>query len=248
MREIRIRSRAEFDFLKEADALARVGASMRAHFGRAVLVPAPLPRLSSARLLAMEYVPGPTLAAQIGADVRAAVGGPNFARLLARARGEEEGALRAPSRAQRARLLVAAPRLWAIRRGVGARLRLLARVHGHQIFVDGRFNSDPHGGNVLVCPDGRLGLIDYGQVRELGAAQRAKLCALVLALSDPAATDATIARLFRALGFTSARRSDVLACRLARIMYDADETCGREPAAVLRELGQLDVVQSLPIE
>lgn len=39
------------------------------------------------------------------------------------------------------------------------------RVHGHQIFVDGAFNGDPHPGNILLTPDGKLGLIDYGQVR-----------------------------------------------------------------------------------
>lgn len=37
------------------------------------------------------------------------------------------------------------------------------RVHGHQIFVDGAFNGDPHPGNILLTPDGKLVLIDYGQ-------------------------------------------------------------------------------------
>lgn len=39
------------------------------------------------------------------------------------------------------------------------------RVHGHQIFIDGAFNGDPHPGNILLTPDGKLGLIDYGQAR-----------------------------------------------------------------------------------
>lgn len=38
-------------------------------------------------------------------------------------------------------------------------------MHGHQIFVDGAFNGDPHPGNILLTPDGKLGLIDYGQAR-----------------------------------------------------------------------------------
>ncbi len=45
-----------------------------------------------------------------------------------------------------------------------AMIDTLLRVHGHEIFVDGFFNADPHPGNILLCPDGRLGLIDYGQV------------------------------------------------------------------------------------
>lgn len=85
-------------------------------------------------------------------------------------------------------------------------------------------------------------------MRELTREQRAKLCALVLALSDPAATEAQIATLFRAMGFRSRRGSDALASRLARIMYDRDETCGRKPAAVLRELAQLDSISAFPLE
>ncbi|CAN0519191.1 unnamed protein product, partial [Ectocarpus sp. 8 AP-2014] len=44
-------------------------------------------------------------------------------------------------------------------------IETLFRVHGHQIFVDGAFNGDPHPGNILLTPDGKLGLIDYGQVQ-----------------------------------------------------------------------------------
>ena len=35
---------------------------------------------------------------------------------------------------------------------------------GYEILRLGVFNADPHPGNVLLMPDGRLGLIDYGQV------------------------------------------------------------------------------------
>ena len=38
------------------------------------------------------------------------------------------------------------------------------RVHGYQLLLDGVYNADPHPGNVIVLPDGRLGLIDYGMV------------------------------------------------------------------------------------
>ena len=39
------------------------------------------------------------------------------------------------------------------------------QVHGHEIFVDGAFNGDPHPGNfLLVQPGNKIGLIDYGQV------------------------------------------------------------------------------------
>ena len=45
--------------------------------------------------------------------------------------------------------------------------KLLYEVHGHQILNDGVFNADPHAGNVMICNDGRLGLIDYGNAPTL---------------------------------------------------------------------------------
>ena len=33
-----------------------------------------------------------------------------------------------------------------------------------QVFEHGFYNYDPHAGNVIVMPDGRLGLVDYGGV------------------------------------------------------------------------------------
>lgn len=37
-------------------------------------------------------------------------------------------------------------------------------VHAYELLMCGCFNGDPHPGNILMLPDGRLGLIDYGQV------------------------------------------------------------------------------------
>ena len=55
---------------------------------------------------------------------------------------------------------------------LGSLLTTLADVHAHEIFVDGCFNGDPHPGNVMLLPDGRLGLIDYGQVKKIDHATR----------------------------------------------------------------------------
>jgi aarF domain-containing kinase len=43
-------------------------------------------------------------------------------------------------------------------------LKWLLEVHADQLFKYGVLNGDPHPGNVLLMPDGRLGLIDFGQV------------------------------------------------------------------------------------
>ena len=58
----------------------------------------------------------------------------------------------------------------------------LMRVHGHQMLIDGVFNSDPHAGNFLLMPDGRVGLIDYGSTKRLTRAERLSACLLYAAL------------------------------------------------------------------
>jgi len=42
-----------------------------------------------------------------------------------------------------------------------------ARSFFHQILIAGFFHADPHGGNLLVTPDGRLCVLDWGQVGQL---------------------------------------------------------------------------------
>jgi aarF domain-containing kinase len=50
----------------------------------------------------------------------------------------------------------------------------LFEVHGHEIFIDGCFNADPHPGNILYA-NGKLALIDYGQVKRLNKKERIEL-------------------------------------------------------------------------
>ncbi len=67
-----------------------------------------------------------------------------------------------------------------------------------QIMAEGFFHADPHPGNVLLTPDGRLALIDLGMVARLSTGARDSIVRLLLAVSDgngEAAADA-----FAALG------------------------------------------------
>jgi ubiquinone biosynthesis protein len=50
-----------------------------------------------------------------------------------------------------------------------------------QVFEDGRFHADPHAGNLLVLPDGRLGLVDLGLTGELSRADRRRIARAVRA-------------------------------------------------------------------
>jgi ubiquinone biosynthesis protein len=56
-----------------------------------------------------------------------------------------------------------------------------------QVFDDGRFHADPHAGNLLLLPDGRLGLIDLGLTGVSGEADRKRIARAVRAFisGDP---------------------------------------------------------------
>lgn len=64
---------------------------------------------------------------------------------------------------------------------LGHMLEVLAHVHADQIFEHGIFNGDPHPGNILLLKDGRLGLIDYGQVKRMTLPQRLIYARLIVA-------------------------------------------------------------------
>jgi ubiquinone biosynthesis protein len=67
-----------------------------------------------------------------------------------------------------------------------------------QALVAGTFHADPHPGNVLVTPDGRLALIDVGMVARLTPGTRDRLVKLLMALADERADE--VARIARGLG------------------------------------------------
>jgi aarF domain-containing kinase len=251
----------EFDYEREADALAEVAASAaRAPFAHEVVVPRPVRELCRKEVLVMEYLPGSKLvdALRARATELAASRGMTLAQLRdawaasAAAAGGEGGLPTAPRAApgwRRAALRAAltlsdaahnAPRRLrnALRLphsatpalplrttpppvDVESVLALLARVHAHQIFHDGLFNGDSHPGNVLMLPDGRLGMIDWGQAKRLGVTERAHLARLILALADGRKAD--IVRLFRACGHATQRHDDDLAYRAAVIAFDRDD-------------------------
>ncbi len=103
-------------------------------------------------------------------------------------------------------------------RAEGVDLRALAdriaRIYRRMIFEQGFFHGDPHPGNLLVLPDGRVGLVDFGLAKQLPPGfprWSAAMFAAALRGDGPRALDAA-----RRLGF---------------------ELDGIDPAVFLRVLG-----------
>jgi len=57
----------------------------------------------------------------------------------------------------------------------------IIRGAARQVFIDGFFHGDPHGGNILVDERGTLCMIDFGLVGRLSVAQREQIVTLVIA-------------------------------------------------------------------
>ena len=111
-----------------------------------------------------------------------------------------------------------------------------------QIFEDGVFHGDPHPGNILVRPDNRIALLDFGLVGRLSRGQQEILVTLLVAV---ALRDAeTVARVLTRIGLPDQHTS------LADLRQDVNGILDRylglkldqiRTATLLRELLDLAV-------
>lgn len=122
----------------------------------------------------------------------------------------------------------------------------LLEVHGHEIFVDGAFNGDPHPGNfMLVQPGSKIGLIDYGQVKLLTLEQRLVLARLIKALCDN--DDERIHKSMLEMGFQTKHNKREVATKLARLYFDRNNkasTDGLHVQLYVEKLQQQDPIVS----
>jgi aarF domain-containing kinase len=61
-------------------------------------------------------------------------------------------------------------------------LKQIWDVHGHELLLCGCFNGDPHPGNILILENGKIGLIDYGQVKRIKKDVRINIAKMCVAL------------------------------------------------------------------
>jgi predicted unusual protein kinase regulating ubiquinone biosynthesis (AarF/ABC1/UbiB family) len=66
----------------------------------------------------------------------------------------------------------------------------LFRAYLKQILVDGFFHADPHPGNLVLAPDGRIAILDLGMVGRLGPDLQQDLLSLLLSVSEGRSDDA----------------------------------------------------------
>lgn len=104
---------------------------------------------------------------------------------------------------------------------LGAIINTLMAVHAHEIFIDGAFNGDPHPGNILLLKDGRLGLIDYGQVKHIPYDIRVKYAKTIIALArDDTAEVARV--MFEEFGCVTTHMNPDIAWRMCAFWNDRD--------------------------
>ncbi|KAJ1509287.1 hypothetical protein HMI55_000031 [Coelomomyces lativittatus] len=217
--ELEKQFRLEFDFKREAWALESVHKNITPHFPN-VLIPKPVLPLCSRLVLVMSQVPGDKLVDAVLRHYE------EFSACI----GVKMGELKELSKFQLYRRLAKmylngyftwylawawnhtlgyATKKWDYPKVLEALdgkklLETIIRIHGHELLINGLFNGDPHPGNILLSYKHHqpvIGLIDYGQVKELTRQQRIHLAQLIVALAQNDQTK--VFKIMVALGFRS---------------------------------------------
>lgn len=181
---------AELDYSKEAEHARRIAAQQS---NSSVVIPAVHGRLSTGKVLTMQYVEGIKLS--------------DLERL------DKAGHVRAALAAR------------------------LASAILHQVLIEGRFHGDPHPGNVLALPDGRLALLDFGMVGKLSPELKQQLAAFVLALRNQSSSG--IIRAIMRMGIVDEETDRT------RLRADVEEMRDKYYRVPLSQLSMSEAVQDL---
>lgn len=179
--EIEKQFKTEFDYRGEAKNAEEIRANLRKAGFR---VDVPRVHLATRKVLVMDEMPGRPLIRALESEARRQADKSNLTldEFIAKEQARDDEA-------------VAQGRLLHGWRWVPTALNPsrivdeLLRVHGHQVLIDGCFNADPHPGNILVDPRGRLALIDYGQVKRIDLDTRLELARMLLLVDYAVKTD-----------------------------------------------------------
>ncbi|EGF78679.1 hypothetical protein BATDEDRAFT_26559 [Batrachochytrium dendrobatidis JAM81] len=253
----------EFYFDKEAWALDTVRKNIMP-FYKNVVIPKPIKEFSNKDVLVMEYIPGVKLIDAVIVD----------AQRIARRLGTTLDVLQTGKfttwMGVRNSIYTVADVSWSTMAGIynwtlgwiapnipyaqkpidiKNIFKTLVEVHGKEILIDGIFNGDPHPGNILILPNGKIGLIDYGQVKMLTKKERRQLAELMLLLEKGEGVKNETISFVKALGFQTEKNDDHVLYKTAVIGLDRDdeEACeGMSLQKYLEYLNEKDATKSIP--
>jgi len=98
-------------------------------------------------------------------------------------------------------------------------LRTLAKAWGEQIFTLNMFNADPHPGNICISSKGRVGLLDFGQVKSLPLDLLLKFARMISAIHQDNKVD--VVKAFQDLGIEMVNPNDTdMVHKIAVTMLD----------------------------
>eukprot|EP01062_Namystynia_karyoxenos_P011199 TRINITY_DN13993_c0_g1_i1.p1 TRINITY_DN13993_c0_g1~~TRINITY_DN13993_c0_g1_i1.p1 ORF type:complete len:524 (+),score=130.58 TRINITY_DN13993_c0_g1_i1:87-1574(+) len=212
----------EFDYRGEAENLRQLRANMRP-LRHLVEVPAPVPELCRREVLVMDFLRGPKLSDAVREHLAAAAARLGITPDEAGRRLREaaaSGALPAVAAAGAWSRLVARLRGERAPPDPGRIVDAVLRAHAKQMLVDGCFNADPHAGNFLLLEDGRVGLIDFGQVKRLTGGERLELCEAYRYLRT--GDKSGLAAAARRRGYASLKGDDEVLWQMTRFGLDSD--------------------------
>ncbi|MDF2657944.1 MAG: hypothetical protein K0Q94_735 [Paenibacillus sp.] len=107
----------------------------------------------------------------------------------------------------------------------------------HQVLIDGFFHGDPHPGNVLALPDGKLALLDFGMVGKLSPEMKHHFASFVIALRNQS-TSGVIRAIFR-MGLVPDETD------LQELRADVDEMRDKYYKVPLKEVSMGEAVNDL---
>ena len=96
--------------------------------------------------------------------------------------------------------------------------RRLCDIYAHQIFVDGYYHADPHPGNVLVCDDGTITLLDFGAVAEISPRMRSGIAHFLQAVLNQ--NTEKIAEALRDMGFIARPHNEEIFDRVVTYFHE----------------------------
>ena len=117
-------------------------------------------------------------------------------------------------------------------------LSALVRTYASQILALGRFQADPHPGNFLVEPDGRLALLDFGAIATLSDDERQGYAALIAAMIARDARSA--AGILALLGFEVRAGDPAHLVDMADLILDAFRPAPDRPLASMDPKASFD--------